>query len=312
MNNTVHNDSPAIRFEYGQDGGMTVAVYGDKLEYQGVFDKEKVVAAVSRLGLRLKDRANLYLDAADRCQDEEATEMLIALAHGYAKRANQIDKVRQQYDIPLTPISDAMNDVNSRFAIGRNEGLPTSPPPMMDAFVLRLPIVVTKEMKEHMVRALEGTFVPYNRGEVALQALGLVQGRMSCYVNWLRGQQKLTGMMLFLLGRITIVLDDELVVNGCCLPAGSYGNGVPIVLARSVGERHWQMVAALFRDAMGRPLNSASLRSVAPRVGSRVGSEFGDIVYLFSPLIFDANNFPRPNGLFISEESERVDLVGRV
>ena len=162
-----------------------------------------------------------------------------------------------------------------------------------------------------MVCALEGTFVPYNRGEVALQALGLVPGRMSCYVDWLQGQRQLTGMVMFLLGRTTFVFDVEQVVNGCCLPAGSYGNGVPIVSARCGGERHWQMVATLFRDAAGGMLNSASLRTVASRVGSVSGSEFRSIVYLFYPLIFDANDHPRQNGLFRVRGSERADVSDR-
>ena len=65
---------------------MTVAVQGDEIKYQGVFDREKVEEAVRRLGLRLKDRASLYLDAADRCQDDEAAEVLLELAQSHAER----------------------------------------------------------------------------------------------------------------------------------------------------------------------------------------------------------------------------------
>ena len=85
---------------------------GDEIKYQGVFDREKVEEAVRRLGLRLKDRASLYLDAADRCQDDEAAEVLLELAQSHAERSGRIDEVRQQFDIPLTPIGDAKIYVN--------------------------------------------------------------------------------------------------------------------------------------------------------------------------------------------------------
>ena len=71
----VHSEPPAISFKYDQAGGMTVAVVGQEVMYEGVFDKERVEAAVCRLGLRLKDRASLYLDAVDRCQDRHDLEV---------------------------------------------------------------------------------------------------------------------------------------------------------------------------------------------------------------------------------------------
>ena len=128
--------------------------------------------------------------------------------------AGRIDEMRQRYDIPLTPIGDANMSANSPFGRGQNEGLVAVPPSTVETFVPRLPMAVTKEMREHMVRALEGTFVPYNRGEVALRALGLVPGEMSCYVEWLAGLGQLAAMTLFLLGRVCFVLDEEEVVNG--------------------------------------------------------------------------------------------------
>lgn len=298
MSSTAHSDSPAIRFDYDRDGRMSVAVQGAEVEYQGVFDKEKVAAAVRRLGLRLKDRASLYLDAADRCQDDAAAEVLLALAQSHAKRAGEIDDVRQQYNIPLTPIGGANIGVNSRYAGGQNGGLAEVPPSTVETFVPRLPLSVTKEMREHMVRALEGTFVPYNRGEVALRALGLVSGEMSCYVEWLAGLRQLAATTLFLLGRARFVLDEEEVVNGCLLPKGSYGNYVPIVATRGGGERHWQTVAALFRDDCGRPLKTSSLRTLGAKVSQSDGNEFKNIIYLFRPFIFDPDNHPRPNNLY--------------
>lgn len=289
---------------------MTVAVLGDEIKYQGVFDREKVEAAVRRLGLRLKDRASLYLDAADRCQDVEAAEVLLELAQSHAERAGRIDEVRQQFDIPLTPIGDAKIYVNGALAERRNEGSAALPPSTVETFVPRLHMTVTKEMREHMVRALEGVFVPYNRGEMALRAMGLVPGEMSCYVDWLQGLLQLAGMTLFLLGRASFVLDDELVVNGCCLPAGSYGNGTPIVATRGLGEHHWQTVATLFRDATGRPISRASLRSVASRVAKCDGSEFKNIIYLFRPYMFDTEGRPRQNNLFQPMEVGLVNRVG--
>lgn len=308
----AHSEQPVISFEYGNDGQMAVAVRGAEVEYQGVFDKEKVVAAVRRLGLRLKDRASLYLDAADRCQDDAAAEQLLQLARECAGRAGRIDEVRQQFDIPLTPIGDANICVNGPFAKGRNRGVPAVPPTTVETFVPRLPIAITKEMREQMVRALEGTFVNYHRGEVALRAMGLVAGEMSCYVDWQAGLVQLAATTLFLLGRATFVLDDELVVNGCCLPAGSYGNWVPIVAARGGGERHWQMVATLFRDAGGGLLNRASLRSVAARVNAANGKDYGRMLYLFRPLIFDSNDRPRQNGLFRAKDVGQMGLAGAV
>ena len=300
MTNTAHSDSPAILFDYERDGRTTVTVQGREIEYQGVFDREKVVAAVRRLGLRLKDRASLYLDAADRCQDDDAVAVLMELAQSHAERAGRIDEVRQRFGVPLAPIGDANIYANSPCARGQNEGLAVMPPSTVETFVPRLHMPVTKEMREHLVRALEGTFVPYNRGEMALRALGLVPGEMNCYVDWLAGLGQLAAMTLFLLGRASFVLDDDEVVNGCILPQGSYGNNIPIVATRGCGERHWQTVATLFRDSYGRPINSASLRTVGARVARSEGREFKNIIYLFRPFIFDTDGRPRPNNLFAS------------
>ena len=291
---------------------MSVTVQGSEIEYQGVFDKEKVVAAVRRLGLRLKERASLYLDAADRCQDDAAAEVLLALAQRYAEQTGRIDEMRQRYDIPLTPIGDANMSANSPFGRGQNEGLVAVPPSTVETFVPRLPMAVTKEMREHMVRALEGTFVPYNRGEVALRALGLVPGEMSCYVEWLAGLGQLAAMTLFLLGRVSFVLDEEEVVNGSLLPPGSYGNYTPIVAARGGGERHWQTVAALFRDSYGKPLKTNSLRTVGARVAQTGGSEYKNIIYLFRPFMFDPDGRPRSNNLFQNRELGKTNRLGRL
>ena len=228
---------------------MSVAVVGKEIEYQGVFDREKVVAAVRRLGLSLKDRASLYLRAADYCQDDEAAEVLMRLAEGCAERASRIDDVRQQYNIPLTPIGDVNFYVNSPFATGQNEGVVLSPPSTVERFHPQLPIAITKEMREHMVRALEGRFVPYNRGEMALRAFGLLPGELSCYVEWLDGLYSLVAVTLFLLGRVSFELKDDEVVNGSLLPAGSYGNGTAIVTQRRGNGGYWQTVTALFRNA---------------------------------------------------------------
>lgn len=300
---TTHSDAPAIRFDYERDGRLTVAVQGGKVEYQGVFDEEQVVSAVRRLGLGQKDRASLYLDAADHCQDDTVAERLMALALQHAEWASRIDGVRQQYDIPLAPIGDVNKYVNSPYADWNNKGLPLVPLTTVETFVPRLSMAVTKEMREQMVHALEGYFVPYHRGEQALRALGLLTGEMTNYVNWLPGLLQLAAVTLFVLGRATLVLEHEEVVNGCCLPAGSYGNGTPIVAARGGGERHWQVVTALFRDSMGRMLNSASLRTMATRVERTDGSEFKEILYLFRPLIFDTYDRPRPNDLFVGGSS---------
>ena len=216
----AHSEQPVISFEYGNDGQMAVAVRGAEVEYQGVFDKEKVVAAVRRLGLRLKDRASLYLDAADRCQDDAAAEELLQLARECAGRAGRIDEVRQQFDIPLTPIGDANICVNGPFAKGRNRGVPAVPPTTVETFVPRLPIAITKEMREQMVRALEGTFVNYHRGEVALRAMGLLCG--------LAGGIGAAGG------------DDAVFVGACHLCAGRRAGGERLL---SAGGELWQLGA---------------------------------------------------------------------
>ena len=277
---------------------MTVAVVGQEVMYEGVFDKERVEAAVCRLGLRLKDRASLYLDAVDRCQDDRVSEQLLGLALNYAERASRVSEVRQQFDIPLTPIGSANNGVNDPYMKMQNGGVSALPPSTVETFVPRLPMSITKEMREHMVRALEGVFVPHYRGEMALRAMGLLTGELTNYVDWLQGLLQLTATIQFLLGRATIVLKEEQVVNGCSLPPGSYGNGVPIVMVRGGGDRHWRVVTELFRDSGGRRLNSASLRSTATRVAVTDGREFRNIIYLFRPLIFDNNDRPRQNNLY--------------
>ena len=293
-----HNATPAIRFDYESDGQMRVAVVGDKVEYEGAFDREEVVRAVRRLELCLKDRASLYLRAADFCQDDEAAEVLYRLAEGCAERAGRIDGVRQRFDIPLTPIGDANMYVNGACGIVKNEGLAMAPPPTAERFHPQLPIAITKEMREHMVLAMEGTFVPYNKGEVALRAFGLLPGELGCYVNWLDGLQSLAAVTLFLLGRVSFVLKDDEVVDGCLLPSGSYGNGIPIVSLRRGCGGYWQMVAALFRDARGGLLNANSLRTVGANVGGSDSRMFRNVLYLFRPLMFDANEKPRSNMLY--------------
>lgn len=298
MSLNVHTEPPGIRFKYEKDGRVTVAVVGREVEYQGVFDREKVVGAVRRLGLGLKDRASLYLQASDYCQDDAVSEVLLGLAEGCAERASRIDAVRQKYDIPLTPIGDANNSVNNPFAKGRNEGVATMPPSTVERFHPQLPIAITKEMREHIVRALEGTFVPYNRGEMALRALGLLPGELGCYVDWIDGLRSLAAVILFLLGHASFELEDDEVVNGSLLPAGSYGNGTAVVAQRRGCDGCWKMVAALFRDARGGLLNAASLRSVASEVRNREGKEYRNVLYLFRPLIFDAYDKPRPNNLY--------------
>lgn len=315
MSATAHTEVAAILFKNEKDGGLTVVVQGREIEYQGAYDREKVVAAVRRLELRQKDRASLYLDASDRCQVDEVSDELYDLGQACAERAGRVDSLRQRFGIPLTPIGNVNNDANNLEAEGGNDGLPTVPPSTVDTFVPRLPMSVTKEMREHMVRALEGVFVPYYRGEMALRALGLESGEMSCYVNWLAPLSQLSALTLFMLGRATITLKEEQVVNDCCLPAGSYGNGEKIVMARGGGERHWQVVTTLFRDSRGGLLNSATLRTLGAKVAKEAkedGAEYRNIIYLFYPLIFDSDGRPRQNGLFVGQEVGRVGLVGLV
>lgn len=306
----VRTEAPTIRFNNERDGRLTVTVVGSEIVYSGVFDKAQIESAVRQLGLRQKDRASLYLDAADRCQDTQAAEVLMDLASRHAEQARRIDNMRQQFDIPLAPIGDVNMGVNSTTRHGQNGGGLATPPPTVETFVQRLPLVVTKEMREHMVAALEGVFVPYNRGEVALRAMGLAKGEMVCYVNWQQGLRSLAATILFLTGRATFVLKDEQVVNGCCLPPGSYGNGTPIVMPCGGGERHWQVATALFRDSSGGQLNSASLRTMGARIGSCDGSEFRNIIYLFRPLIFDIHNCPRQNNLFVDGGGEALSPDG--
>ena len=312
MSLNVHTEPPGIRFKYEKDGRMSVAVVGKEVEYQGAFDREKVVSAVRRLGLGLKDRASLYLQATDYCQDDAVAEVLLSLAEGCAERASRIDAVRQRFDIPLTPIGDANNCVNNPFARGQNEGVAAVPPSTVERFHPQLPIAITKEIREHLVCALEGTFVPYNRGEMALRALGLLPGELGCYVDWIDGLKSLTAVMLFLLGHASFELEDDEVVNGSLLPAGSYGNGTAVVAQRRGCDCCWKMVAALFRDARGGLLNAGSLRSVASEVRNRDGREFRNVLYLFRPLIFDAYDKPRQNGLFQPQGSGLLERVGTV
>ena len=289
---------------------MSVAVVGKEVEYEGAFDREKVMQAVRRLGLGLKDRASLYLRAADLCQDDEVSEILMELAEGYAERSSRIDEVRQRFDIPLTPIGDVNMLVNSRYPAKGNDRPLAMPPSTVERFHPQLSVAVTKEVCEHMVRALEGKFVPFNRGEAALRAFGLLPGEVTCYVDWLDGLLSLTATTLFLLGRVRFVLYEEEVVNGCLLPAGSYGNGTAIVATRQGGAGHWQTVAALFRDAHGEELKSGSLRTTAARIPSIEGREFRNIIYLFRPLLFDSNGNPRQNSFFSSGGQCRGSQVG--
>ena len=298
MTANPNRDMPAIRFDYDKDGRMVVAVQGAKEVYRGVFDEARVVESVRQLGLSQKDRASLYLDAADRCQDDEVAERLMALAMLHAERAKRIDGMRQEFDIPLAPIGDANICVKVYADRGRNGGAAEALPPLVETLGTNQLIAITKEMREHMVHALEGTFVPYNRGEVALRAMGLLRGRVTNYVDWQQGLLQLAALTLFLRGAATFTLDCELMVDEKSLPTGSYGNGTPIVVAPKGSERHWQVMTTLFRDSQGGRLNSASLRTTAVQVDKTDGKEFGGIIYLFYPLIFDSDGQPRPNNLF--------------
>lgn len=299
---------PAIRFDYDRDGRMVVAVQGAEEVYRGVFDEARVVESVRQLGLSQKDRASLYLDAADRCQDDEVAERLMTLAQCHAERAKRIDRVRQEFDIPLAPIGDANFCAKASADCGRNGGVVEVPPPTVEVLGTNQLIAITKGMRKHMIDALEGTFVPRYRGEVALRALGLLRGRVTNYVEWQQGLLQLAALTRFLRGDATFVLDSELMVGETLLPAGSYGNGTPIVATPKGGERHWQVVTTLFRDSQGRQLNSASLRTVAVQVERTDGKEFREIVYLFYPLIFDSDGQSRQNNLYLKVGSFNWEL----
>ena len=294
----AHTETPAIRFAYEKDGRMSVAVVGKELEYQGAFDRDKVVAAVRRLGLGLKDRASLYLRAADYCQDDEVAEVLLALGEGCAERAGRIDTVRQQYNIPLTPIGDVSFHVNGPLGQGLNEGWVAVPPSTVERFHPQLPVAITDKVVEHMVRALEGHYVPYNRGEMALRAFGLLSGEMACYIDWIGGLQSLVALTLLLLGRVSFKLKDDETMNEKLLPAGSYGNGTAVVAQRRGHGGHWQTVCALFRVSNDKMLNSASLRTTAARLDEERGEDYLDMLYLLHPLMFDADHKAKPNGLY--------------
>jgi hypothetical protein len=299
MDNLSQIVLPRIRFEDNSDGRFAIIEQGKQVVYKEPFDVKQLEKAVCQLGLSQMDRASLYLDAADFSQDDMLTESMMNLAAKYALHAHKIDQLRQQYNIPLAPIGNVNYPAYGPYVARGNEGLEDLPPITVATFVPRLPFVITKEIHDHMVRVLESTFVPPNRGELALRAMGLMTGEMTNYVEWLKGLLQLTALVLFLLGRTSFVLKEEVPVGDLMLPKGSYGNGTPIVAARGGGDRHWQVVTSLFRDGNGKRLNSASLRSVASRLGDTDGSEFRYLIYLFYPLIFDTNNNPRPNNLFI-------------
>lgn len=299
MDNLSQIALPRIRFKDDSDGRFAIIEQGEQIVYKEPFDVKKLEKAVCQLGLSQMDRASLYLDAADFSQDDILNNSMMDLAAKYARHAHRIDKLRQQYNIPLTPIGNANIPAYGPYVARGNEGLVDVPPITVATFVPRLPIAISKDMHDHMVRVLESTFVPPNRGELALRAMGLVTGEMTNYVEWLKGLLQLTALVLFLLGRTSFVLKEEVPVGEYILPKGSYGNGIPIVAARGGGDHHWQVVTSLFRDGNGKRLNSASLRSVASRIGDTDGSEFRNLIWLFYPLIFDTNKNPRPNNLFI-------------
>ena len=107
MENSSQSKTPLIRFCYDDNGRSVVVERGQQVVYKGSFDQTKVEEAVRQLGLSQQDRASLYLNAADFSQDDDTTEILKGLALKYAVNANSIDSLRQQYNIPLTPIGSA-------------------------------------------------------------------------------------------------------------------------------------------------------------------------------------------------------------
>ena len=289
----------SLRFENNTSGGMSfVLTHGEK-EYKEKYEKERFYKLVNRLVLRTKERAALLYAAADYSPDEQERKWLIGKASVLLHDGNKIASDCAEGNISLAQIS-AANISGAGFAPTASfVGSRGSPPLMANAFVPIKSFEINEQRKEELVKALEGRFVDYYQGELALTALGLLDGQLLSYVTWIDKMYTLTTIVQFLLGLKPLPLLKDTIMCGFLLPAGMYGNKNKLVNLRGGGGNHWKVVAATFRNPEGGEYKQESLRATAARSPEAHQVEVSEVLYIFRHLIFEPDsNRPLNNGLY--------------
>ena len=288
----------AFHFKKNEKGDTLFVLEAGERRYEEEYSYNRFLEVVDSLGLRTKARARLLLEAADLCADDVERERLKRRAKALGQEGQEIEDICANYRLQSALISVADDGFLGTLPPGGNGGL-AAPPPLTKRFSQEYPVLVTEQVKEGMVRMLEGTFVRHGHGWLALRAFGLDGGPIDCYPIWLGELYPLTVVTRFLVGQKSVRREqDEMGYGGCRLPAGEYGNGVKIMTCGK-GCSHWSVVTSLFRDKEGNEISSASLRSIAARE-HRDRREVEEMVLsLFYPLIFDTETRkPYPFGLY--------------
>lgn len=289
----------SLRFENDEAGRMKFVLTHEGKESSGRYEKEHFCKLVNSLVLSAKERAALLYYAANYCVDKEERKWLMDKAKEFANDASKIENDCARNNIDLAQIS-AANVSGARFAPTASfVGSRGSPPLMANAFVPIKSFEINEQRKEELVKALEGRFVDYYQGELALTALGLLDGQLLSYVTWIDKMYTLTTIVQFLLGLKPLPLLKDTIMCGFLLPAGMYGNKNKLVNLRGGGGNHWKVVAATFRNPEGGEYKQESLRATAARSPEAHQVEVSEVLYIFRHLIFEPDsNRPLNNGLY--------------
>lgn len=289
-----------LRFEYDETEGKKFVLTHDGHEYREKYEKGRFCKLVNKLVLRTKERAALFYTAADFCPDAAEREWLIGEARLLARDGDRIEDDCAKSNIRLAQFSDANNGGGGYAVADLLGGSRGSPPPKTNLFYPTKAFEISEQCKKEIADDLQGWFVDYYQGGLALTALGLDDDQAGGPVTWLDKQYTLTATVQFLLGLKELPLQDDMVVNGFLLPAGVYGNkNKKIVTTRGGGDNHWRVVAARFQDKNGDAFNASSLRATAARNPGAYQREISEVLYIFRHFIFEPDSRrPLDNGLY--------------
>ena len=292
----------SLRFENDKTGGKKFVLTHDGNVYSEKYEKERFYELVNNLVLRTKERAALLYTAADFCSDSAEREWLIGKAWVLAKDGNRIEDDCTKSNIKLTQFSDANSGGGGFVLADLSGGSRGSPPPRGNFILPTKAFEISEQCREMIATELEGWFVDYYQGGLALTALGLENDNESRAVTWLDKQYTLTATVQFLLGLKELPLLEDMFVNRFFLPAGMYGNkNKKIVTTRGGGDNHWRVVAARFQDKNGDAFKASSLRATAARNPRAYQREISEVLYIFRHFIFEpGSSRPLDNGLYHS------------
>lgn len=292
--------SISFHFDYSEVGKRLFVLNIGGQSYSEEYTNKAFCDLVSRLGLSTKERALLFLLAADQCPDDDDRGWLIGRAQRLARDARQIEDVYVDFNLSSSLLSGANVVARGGGPVLRNGGSDAALTLPIATFHPHLKFSIGEQCKAEMVRVLEKYFVRYGHGELALRVFGLLPGRLDNYVHWCGRLFSLTAVTQFLLGRKAFELKEDVCEEGYCLPAGRYGNRIPLVATYGSGDDYWPIVAAMFRNGAGKELRAESLRVTAARHAGDHLAEVAKILYLFRFLIFDSDTAQsRFEGLYL-------------